>query len=481
MIKYILPISILFLSLNSFSQNINSNIDEIVYREMKERRIPGLQIAIVQDGKIVLSKSYGLAYIQDSIPVKNNTIFPINSNTKVFTAVAIMQLVEQGKVELNASINKYLDDLPPLWQKVTVEQLLTHISGLPDILKFIDSFNKNTGSLKTENDIWEKLKTTSLDFDTGSQFSYNQTNYYLLDKIIEKQSGKSFQKFLEEKQFKVAGLKHTLFGDSRDIIPHYAPTYKYRNFLDGKKLTRDKLINDYYVFPDFSYATAGLNSTAEDIANWIITLQNKKLLQNDSTLNLMWSPINFNNGKPTNWTRGWGIAKLRKKHKAVGMSGGGRSAFLVYPDDKLAVIVLTNLGGSNPEDFLEEIAGVYNPEIIKSDAITNLRKNLNQIGYDKAIDFVKKERINNSDFELQENELNDWAYRLLINKPKEALEIFKLNVFLFPNSWNVYDSYGEALLKMENKGKAIEMYKKSIELNPQNENGKQVLEKINSK
>ncbi|MRX41921.1 serine hydrolase [Flavobacterium sp. LC2016-23] len=480
MTKYIL-ITILFLSLNSFAQNINSSIDDIVHREMKERRIPGLQIAVVQNDKIVLSKSYGLAYIQDSIPVKNNTIFPINSNTKVFTATAIMQLVEQGKVELDAPINKYLDYLPPLWQKITVEQLLTHISGLPDILKLIDAFNKNTGSFKNENDIWEKLKTTPLDFETGSQFSYNQTNYYLLSKIIEKQSGQSFQNFLEEKQFNTVGLKQTLFGDSRDIILHYAPTYKYRNFLDGKKLVKDKLINDYYVFPDFSYATAGLNSTAEDMAKWIIALQNKKLLKNDSTLNLMWSPANFNNGKPTNWTRGWGIAKLRKKHKAVGMSGGGRSAFLVYPDDKLAVIVFTNLGGSNPEDFLEELAGVYNPEIIRSDAITHLRKNLNQIGYDKAVDFVKKESINNPDFNLQENEINDWAYRLLVNKPKEALEIFKLTVFLFPESWNAYDSYGEALLKMENKTKAIEMYKKSIELNPQNENGKKILEKINSK
>jgi len=480
MTKYIL-ITILFLSLNSFAQNINSSIDDIVHREMKERRIPGLQIAVVQNGKIVLSKSYGLAYIQDSIPVKNNTIFPINSNTKVFTATAIMQLVEQGKVELNAPIHKYLDYLPPLWQKITVEQLLTHISGLPDILKLIDAFNKNTGSFKNENDIWAELKITPLDFETGSQFSYNQTNYYLLSKIIEKQSGQSFQNFLEEKQFNAVGLKQTLFGDSRDIILHYAPTYKYRNFLDGKKLAKDKLINDYYIFPDFSYATAGLNSTAEDMAKWIIALQNKKLLKNDSNLNLMWSPANFNNGKPTNWTRGWGIAKLRKKHKAVGMSGGGRSAFLVYPDDKLAVIVFTNLGGSNPEDFLEELAGVYNPEIIRSDAITHLRKNLNQIGYDKAVDFVKKKSINNPDFNLQENEINDWAYRLLVNKPKEALEIFKLNVFLFPESWNAYDSYGEALLKMENKTKAIEMYKKSVELNPQNENGKKILEKINSK
>lgn len=91
-------ILLLFLSFSIFAQNVNSKVDEIINREMKERRIPGLQLAVVQNGKIVLSKSYGYANIQDNIPVKNTTIFPINSNTKIFTGVSVMQLVEQGKI-----------------------------------------------------------------------------------------------------------------------------------------------------------------------------------------------------------------------------------------------------------------------------------------------------------------------------------------------------------------------------------------------
>ncbi|MBD3903329.1 serine hydrolase [Chryseobacterium sp. Ch-15] len=218
----------------------------------------------------------------------------------------------------------------------------------------------------------------------------------------------------------------------------------------------------------------GINSTAEDIASWLIALQSGQLFKKPSTLNEMWSPSTFNNGKSTNRARGWGITKFRKSHKAIGMSGGDRSVIMVYPDDNLAIIILTNLAGSAPEDFIEEIAGCYSPDIVKADALTYLRKNLREIGFDKAVDFTKKEKRINPSFNPDESELNNWAYRI------EALEIFKLNVYLFPENWNAYDSYGEILLKMGNKNKAIEMYRRSIELNPENENGEKVLEKISS-
>lgn len=472
---------LLLISLQFFAQQTKNNVDKIIHREMKERKIPGLQLAVVQNGKIVLSQSYGIANLQYNIPLNNTTVFPINSNTKIFTGVAVMQLVEQNKIKLNDPINRYLDDLPDEWQKITIDQLLTHISGLPEILILLDPLTGNIGPLKNEGAIWGKLKTLPLEFKTGEQFSYNQTNYYLLGKIIEKLARKPFATNFNENQFKIAQLKNTVFGDSRDIIPNYSPSYRYNSFFDGKK-SETKLVNTYTEFPDFTRTGAGLNSTAEDMANWVIALQNGKLFQKSSTLNLMWSPGNFNNGTPTNWVRGWGIAKLRKNHKAIGMSGGNRSAIIVYPNDNLAIIVLTNLAGSAPEDFIEEIAGCYNQDIMKADPLTYLRKNLNEIGFNKAIDFVKKEKKINPSFAPDESELNNWAYRMTANnKLSEALEIFKLNVYLFPESWNAYDSYGEILLKLGDKNKAIEMYRRSIELNPENGNGKKVLDQIISK
>jgi CubicO group peptidase (beta-lactamase class C family) len=469
---------LLLFSLQFVAQQTNPGVDEIINREMKERKIPGLQLAIVQKGKIILSKSYGIANLQYNIPVSNTTIFPINSNTKVFTGVAVMQLVEQDRIRLNDPISKYLDDIPNEWQKITIDQLLTHISGLPEILKLLDPMTGNIGPLKTEAAIWEKLKTMPLEFKTGERFSYNQTNYYLLGKIIEKITEKPFTTGFERNQFKIAHLKNTVFGDSRAIIPNYAPSYRYNSFFDGKK-GEAKLTNTYTEFPDFTRTGAGLNSTAEDIGNWLIALQSGKLFQKSSTLVMMWSPSTFNNGSPTSWARGWGITKFRKNHKAIGMSGGNRSVIMFYPDDDLAIIVLTNLAGSSPEDFIEEIAGCYNQDIVKADPLTYLRKNLREKGFDKAVEFVKKEQKTNPEFKPTEDELNNWAYRMMSNnQQKEALEIFKLNVYLFPKSWNAYDSYGEIFLKMGDKNKAIEMYKKSIDLNPNNENGKKILTEI---
>lgn len=472
---------LLFISLQFSAQSAKTLTDEIIQREMKGRKIPGLQLAVVQNGRIVLSKSYRTANLQYSIPVSNTSIFPINSNTKIFTGVAVMQLVEQDKIKLDDPISRYLDDLPAEWQKITVDQLLTHISGLPEILKLLDPMTGNIGPLKTEAAIWEKLKTLPLEFKTGEQFSYNQTNYYLLGKIIEKLTHMPFADFFENKQFRIARLKNTVFGDSRDLISGYAPSYRYNSFSDGRK-GETRLTNTYTEFPDFTRTGAGLNSTVEDMANWIIALQNGRLFQKSSTLNMMWSQSTFNNGTPTNWTRGWGITKFRKSHKAIGMSGGNRSAIIVYPEDNLAIIILTNLAGSSPEDFIEEIAGCYNQDIVKADPLTYLRKNLREKGFDKAIEFVKKEQKANPEFDPKENELNNWAYRMMANgQQKEALEIFKLNVYLFPESWNAYDSYGEILLKMGNRNKAIEMYKRSVALNPDNENGKKILNQIISK
>lgn len=462
-----------------FAQKKETEIEVIIKREMAERRIPGLQIAVVKQGKIVLNKSYGIANIEDNVSVTNNTIFPIYSCTKVFTAVAIMQLVEEGKINLSAPVSDYLDNLPEAWRPVTIKQILTHTSGFPDILKILDPSSGGVGSLKNEETIWAKLQAIPMDFKPGEKFSYNQTNGYLLGKIINKLSGMPFNEMFIEKQFQPADMPNTVFGDSRDVIPNFTPTYSYKLFLDGQKLNQERLVNNYVEFPYFRRTSSGLNSTAEDMAKWVIALQSGKLLKSEATINTMWSPNTFNDGTPTTWALGWGLAKFRKKHKAIGMSGGIRSAFLIYPDDDLAVIVLTNLTGASPEDFLEELAGVYNPEILNADPITFLRKNLRKVGFEKAIEITNEEKKKNPEFMPNEFEMNEWAYRMMAkNQLKEALEIFKLNLYLYPNSSNAYDSYGEILLKTGNKEEAIKNYQKSVELNPNNEGGKKILKEI---
>lgn len=468
-----LTIVLMLLCQLGFAQSKQKQVDDFLLRQLHDSKIPGMQVAVVQKGKIVFSKAYGIANIQDNVQVDNKTIFAINSCTKAFTGVAIMQLVEEGKLDLNAPISSYIDSLPAQWQPVKIQQLLTHISGLPDILRIQEPAGANN-----EAKTWEKVTAMPMDFPTGEQFSYNQTNYVLLGKVISKLRGKPFAQVFKEQQFDVVGMPNTVFGDSRDVIPHFAPTYSYKKYMDGYPLTEAKLTNNYAEFAPSRRTGSGLNSTAEEMAKWIIALQTGKLLKTKEALKTMWLPITFNNGKPTNWALGWGVNKFRPKHWAVGMSGGGRSAFLVYPDDDLAVIALTNLGGSAPENWLEELAGIYNAEIPAADPITMLRIELNKRGYDKAPQILEEIRKKDPTLVPDENELNDWAYRVMGDRPNDALELFKINVALYPNSWNVYDSLGEALLKTGNKAEAIKMYQKSVDLNPNNKGGKQMLERL---
>lgn len=461
------------------AQSQNDNAEALLRREMRERKIPALQAAVVRNGKIVLLKSFGTAEVQNSVPATNKSVFPINSCTKAFTGVAIMQLVEEGKIDLSAPVSRYLDGLPAEWQPVTIRQLLTHASGLPNILRVLDPVTNGFGNSLDEEAAWTKTKALPMAFPTGERFSYNQTNYALLGKIIDKLSEKPFAQFFSERQFQPAGMPGTGFGDSRDVVPNMVQTYRYVRKLDGQKYNEDKLTNNYAEFPPFRRTASGMNSTAEDIANWIIALQQGKLLKTKPALKTLWTAGTYNNGSPTQWALGW-MTKPRPEHSAVIATGGGRAAFFVYPEDDLAIVVLTNLAGAFPEEFIDELAGLYNAEISASDPVTALRMELRKRGYERAIEVYQELKKKNSGFQPSETDLNDWAYRMLNGggKQKEALEIFKLNVFLYPESANVYDSLAEAYAAHGERELAIKNYKRSLELNPKNTHAIEQLKKL---
>lgn len=454
-------------------------VEALLRREMRERRIPGLQVAVVRRGKIVLLRSLGVANVQDSVPVNNKSIFAINSCTKAFTGVAVMQLVEDGKIDLSAPVSSYLDGLPAPWRHVTVLQLLTHVSGLPNILDVLDPATGKLTGRDDEDAAWAKVRAMPLEFAAGERFSYNQTNYVLLGKIIDKYAGQPFARFFGERQFRAAGLTDTLFGDSRDIIPRQVPSYRYVGSLDGHALGEDRLVFAYAEFPPFRRAASGLNSTAGDVARWLVALQEGKLLKTKAALKTLWTSGKYNDGSPTQWALGW-VTKPRPRHSALIATGGSRAAFFVYPEDDLAVVVLTNLAGAFPEEFIDELAGFYVPEIPESDPVTALRVRLRERGYDRAVEVYEELRRKDSNFRPSETDLNDWAYRMLNGggKKREALEIFKLNVILYPDSANVYDSVAEAFEANGEVELAVKNYRRSLELDPANKNAARQLKRL---
>jgi len=334
-----------------------SQIDktDIAIKElMQKHKIVGLQLAVIKNNKIVKSSNYGLSNIQDSIAVDNKTVFSINSMTKAFTGVAIMQLVESGKLNLEDPISKYLDKLPKTWQNITVKQIATHTSGIPDI------FESPEHIFSEDNEIlFKKIKESPIVFKPGEKLSYNQTNYILLGLIIEKISGKSFEKFIIDNQFEKVGMENSIkagMGDTYSIINHSARPYSY--FIKGS------LTNIHQPMPSYLYPAGGIYSTATEMAQWVIALQSNQLIKAES-LKTLWTPVELNNAKKqeTNASlEGTAIGfdiNTRAINPVIFQSGGARNTLYIYPKDNVSVVILTNLTGARPQDFIDEIANLY--------------------------------------------------------------------------------------------------------------------------
>ena len=474
-------IAFLFIFLNQSLFAQPDSIDVFIQQEMQKRKIPGLQLAIVQNGKIIKTGNYGWANVQDSIQVSDKTVFNINSITKAFTGVAIIQLVEAGKLNLSSPISEYLDNLPETWKSVTILQLLSHTSGIPDIVDEEES----TLILPSADLSWKKVQAMHVDFLPGEMFRYNQTNYLLLGKLIDKLAGMPFTEFIIKEQLQKVGMAKTArsgFGATKEIVPHVAAGYRY---------SQGKLINMFFSFPPFLQTAAGMSSTATELAKWVIALQNRQLLKEKSSLTALWTPAKLNNGQTggfsnslNGYAAGWPIV-ARSEHPAAAAVGGGRSALFVYPDDDLSIIVLTNLAGSSPDAFIDELAGIFIPDMKASNgfglspSMKMVKAGLDKSGYKYAIELVNKLQKANKDFAINEKEVNAWGYKLLSqNKMADALEIFKLNVYLFPKSANAFDSLGEIYAESGDINLAIQHYEQSLKLNPQNRNAEVQLKNL---
>jgi CubicO group peptidase (beta-lactamase class C family) len=341
------------------------SLEAFLQRQMQERRIPGLQLAVVRNGKIVKLGAYGLANIEHSVPVTNQTVFTINSIAKAFTGVAIMQLVEERKLDIAAPLSHYLDGLPATWQAVTIRQLLTHTSGLPSYRDDIGKMVSNEGDDASR----AKVESLPIEFAPGEQFSYNPTNYLLLGRIIDTLSGQSFSQFITERQLQVVNMSLTVFVDSHDVVPHSVRGYTFFRDVGGEPHRTDTLGTVFEEVPPFLRTSSGMSSTAEEMARWIIALQQGQLLKAQTSLATLWTPATLNNGSLGGFSQllngyalGWPTA-TRPEHRAVAAIGGARSALFIYPDDDLAVVILTNLQGAFPEEFIDEVATYYIPEM----------------------------------------------------------------------------------------------------------------------
>lgn len=366
MTKYTVALLALFLTiLTSLSaQGTTQKVLQLLEEEMAREKIPGLQLVVMKNNQIVLSKCLGLADVAFSVPVDEQTIFSINSLAKVFAGTAIVQLAEEGKVDLSHPVSTYLEGLPAAWQGITVRQLLGHTSGLPDIE---DTANGGLIGDKGDDYAWEQIQKIPVRAKPGEQFSYIATNYLLVQRIIEKQGGMPYQEFLRQKQFQIADMDAIHYGSSYEVMRNKSSTYSYyrkdkliQNYVQG-----EQLLEISEEFSQMLWADAGAFSTALNMIKWIQALQTGKFFKKKESLALLWEAVPLNNGEYrgfggflTAYALGWPVIQ-RAEHPGVAPIGGGRASFIIYPDDELTILLFTNLTGSSPQKIIEKLAALY--------------------------------------------------------------------------------------------------------------------------
>lgn len=307
-------------------------IDDYVKAQMREKHIPGAAIAVVKNGRVTKMQSYGLANVELNVPVTKDTVFEIGSVSKQITAAGIMLLVEDGKVNLDEKISKYLPNTPENWKAVSVRNLLTHTSG---IKSYTGLSGFELSKRMTRDDFVKKLAVEPLDFPTGERYIYSNSGYSLLGYIIESTSGKSYWDFMRERIFTSLGMTKTADRDPQFIVPNRADGYEWTN---GRLVGRDYELTDLF-------AAGAIVSTIEDLTKWEAGMAGEKFLKKESKAQ-MWAPLTFNNGEHFGYGFGWNVGEFRG-HKLI--SHGGQTAGFAanvsrYADDNLTVIVLTNNG-----------------------------------------------------------------------------------------------------------------------------------------
>ena len=196
-------------------------IDDYIQDRMRKSHIPGVSIAIIHDGKVVLARGYGMANVELSVPATENTVYQLASVTKTFTATAIMMLVQEGKLGLDDKINALLPDLPTAWSEVTIRHLLNHTSGIKSYTSVRDFF-KTARKDYTQREILDLVAKVPVEFAPGEKWNYNNTGYFLLGMVIEKETGKKYGDYLDERIFKPLGMTQTRVNDLHAVIPNRA-------------------------------------------------------------------------------------------------------------------------------------------------------------------------------------------------------------------------------------------------------------------
>ncbi|MEH6537704.1 MAG: serine hydrolase domain-containing protein [Psychroserpens sp.] len=423
-------------------------------------------ISVVKNGEIIINKGYGEAN-KDTRTLNNpNTIFDIGSNTKQFTATAILKLVELGKLKLNDPLSTFFKNLPLDKQSITIHQLLTHTAG------FLDSIGRDFTEI-SQKDFFEQLFASTLLSMPGEKYSYSNTGYSTLGRIIELTSGQSYEAFVNEHLFTPAGMFQTGYLLPKWNAKQMSHGYN-RNIIET-----ESTITRYQEDGDINWhlkGNGGINSTQNDMLLWYKALKTNIILTPESFKKLSTPyPYTSSPKSTSSYGYGWGVKIIENNVKRIshnGSNGTYMHTLIWYPKEDIYITYATNANSAKVEGIAYVVAKIILDESYVPEPIIN---NV----YSFAMDYIKQHSTDKSNALLtllQENYADDITDsrllnsmgNLLIGRLNEnldwALELFKLNVEMYPKDGNLWDSLGDGYKVNNLKEDAIKSYQKAIEL-----------------
>jgi len=485
----------LYFTVLLFTSSISGQEIKDFFSTLAKNNLFNGSVLISKSGETIFSNSYGYSNIEKKEKINEKSQFTIASVSKTFTAVAILQLKQKGKLNIDDPVQKYLLDFP--YPNVSIRHLVSHTSGLAQYYRLFDNAMKEKPEKVFSNgDIIPALieNKVPLSFAPGDKWEYNNVNFCLAALIVEKIAGIDFRDYLAKNIFEPAKMKDSFLPKNRMLKePNQVELYTYPNFY-STSVVNVQTLKETFLIDERSnfYGPGGIVSTALDLQKYQKALFSYQLL-GKKELEEALTPAKLNDGKIASYRAyekeiayglGWQTYTNDSNEKIAfhdGLNTGLTSILMHNITRNLTVILLSNTASQVFVIGNEALKIIENkPYKMPLPSLSRVYGSLLESGNKEKANQLIEEYLKKPDsYEVTERDFNRLGYQFLRSqKTDNSLLTFASATLIFPNSSNMYDSYGEALLQSGKKEEAIKMYQKSLELNPDNENGKKVLKEL---
>ena len=330
------------------AQNLNARIDSLILNVLKDKAGPGGVFMVAKNGKPIYNKAFGKANVELDVNLNNENVFQLGSMTKQFTAIAILMLEEQGKLNVKHAVSKYVPDYPA-GDSITIHHLLTHTSGIKDFTK-MKSLRDIAQKEMTPKMLVDFFKNEPIDFKPGEKFDYNNSGYVLLGYIIELVSGESYEDFIKKHIFQKVGMNRSFYATDRQLI--FKRAYGYQK---KESVYVNKTVISYSV----PFASGSLMSTTNDMLTWQNALTHNVLLKAE-TIEKAFSKYKLNSGAEFTYGYGWHIKEINgtPAREHGGSIFGFKTMGVYIPGKDIYVIGLTNCDCNSPTQLVKDIAAL---------------------------------------------------------------------------------------------------------------------------